>query len=95
MSRQNKSIVIWQFITILAIFHKKILMIAKKPFLGPIQLVVEAGKRNTKPLLLYLVKRQYSSARANKRSFSPHDVCHRTLLHNDLHDFGESINETE
>lgn len=55
---------------------------------GPIQLVVEAGKRNTKPVLLYLVER-HKNAGTGEWSAETNDVRHSALLHDDLHDFGE------
>lgn len=54
---------------------------------GPIQLAVEAGKRNAKPLLLYLVKR-HSTAGIGEWSVKADDVHHSALLHHDLYDLG-------
>lgn len=56
---------------------------------GPIQLVVEAGKCNTKPILVRLVQR-LTPAGAGEWSAETHDVRHGALLYDDLYDFGES-----
>jgi hypothetical protein len=55
---------------------------------GPVQLVVEASKRNAKPLLLCLVER-HSLPRIGERPLEANDVRHSALLYHDLHDFGE------
>jgi hypothetical protein len=54
---------------------------------GPIQLVVEASKRNAKPLLLRMVER-HKTAGIGEWATEAHDVCHRAIFYDDLHDFG-------